>query len=101
MEIRNDAEALKAFLGMTSAPAAAARPVRPGQAAGTQHAVLGGDHATFSQAATEVSEAAGQSEVRPEKVVAIQQALAAGTYSVSSDAVAGKVMDAMLLGSGR
>jgi flagellar biosynthesis anti-sigma factor FlgM len=100
MEIRNSAEALKALLGVSSAPAGAARPVRPGDSAAAQQAVFGGDHATFSQAATEASEAAGESGVRPEKVAAIQQALAAGTYSVPSDAVAGKVMDAMLLGSG-
>lgn len=100
MEIRNDAEALKAMLGVASAPAAGPHQVRVGDAGSAQAAALSGDQVTFSEAATEVSQAATQSEVRMDKVAAIQQALAAGTYSVPSSAVAGKVIDSMLLGSG-
>jgi negative regulator of flagellin synthesis FlgM len=101
MEIRNDAEALKAFLGVSST-APATGSVRS-KDAGTAEAAFAGDQATFSQAATEVSQTTDESAVRKDRVTAVQQALASGTYNVPSTAVAGKVIDAMLgggLGSG-
>jgi anti-sigma28 factor (negative regulator of flagellin synthesis) len=97
MEIRNDAEALKAFLGVSSTTSAETHPIRNTDTAAAQ-AAFAGDLATFSQAATEVSQSAAQSGVRAEKVAAIQQALAARTYDVPASAVAGKVIDAMLGG---
>lgn len=97
MNIRNDAEALKTFLGIPSAPAAPAHPVRSSDMAAGQ-AAFGGDQATFSQAATEVSLVADTPSARMEKVNAIQQALAAGTYNVPANAVAGKLIDTMLAG---
>ncbi len=97
MEIRNNAEALKAFLGVSPSGAAQATQVRPGQGAGG-HAALDGDLATLSRAGTEVSQSASLEGVRADKVVAIQKALAAGSYSVPAAAVAGKVIDTMLEG---
>lgn len=97
MNIRNDAELLKTFLGIPSAPAPSAHPVRSTDTAAAQ-AAFAGDQATFSQAATEVSLAADAPAARMEKVAAIHQALAAGTYSVPANAVAGKIIDAMLGG---
>lgn len=96
MEIRNDGEALRAFLGVSSTPAPT-HPVRNTDAAEVQSA-FAGDEATFSHAATEVSQTVAQSGVRTEKVAAIQQALVSGTYNVPASAVAGKVVDAMLGG---
>lgn len=93
MEIRNNTEGLRAFLGVSSAPAAESHGVRNADG-GDATAAFAGDQATFSQAATEVSQAA-QSGVRPEKVAAIQLALASGNYSVPASAVAGKMIDAM------
>ena len=52
----------------------------------------------LSQAGTEVLQSATDSSVRADKIMAIQQALAAGTYDVGASAVAGKVIDAMLGG---
>jgi flagellar biosynthesis anti-sigma factor FlgM len=96
MEIRNNAEALKAFLGVTASASSHAHEVRNGEGDAAQ-GVLAGDQATLSHVATEMLEAA-QPGVRADKVAAIQQALAAGTYQVPATAVAGKVMDAMLVG---
>ena len=58
--------------------------------------VADGDTASISAAA--VAAASGVSDVRTEKVAAIQQALANGSYSVSPTAVADKLIDHMLRG---
>jgi hypothetical protein len=99
LDIRNDPEALKAFLEISSAPAPAAHPVRGSDTAASQ-AAFAGDRAIFSQMACDVSHAADPQAVRMEKVIAIQQALASasGSYNIPSSVVAGKVMDAMLGG---
>jgi flagellar biosynthesis anti-sigma factor FlgM len=97
MEIRNNAEALKAFLGV-SAPGSAKAPQVRGNEGASALAALAGDQATLSRAGTEVSQSASMAGVRSDKVAAIQQALAAGTYGVSASAVAGKVIDTMLAG---
>jgi negative regulator of flagellin synthesis FlgM len=95
MEIRNNAEALKAFLGVSSSSSA-----RESQALnneeGTAQASLAGDRATLSHAGTEVSQAVSEGGVRMDKVAAIQRALAAGTYQVPAPVVAGKVIDSMI-----
>ncbi len=96
MDIRNSVEGLKTLLGVPSAGLEQARPAKPGSTAGSATPPLVGDHATLSSAGTEVSQTAADSGVRTDKVVAVQAALAAGTYDVSSAAVAGKVVDAML-----
>lgn len=97
MEIRNDAEALKAFLGVPSTTPAGAGSVHS-KDPGVAEPGFAGDQATFSQAATEVSQATDASAVRVDKVAAVQQAIASGTYNVSGTAVAGKVIDALLSG---
>ncbi len=97
MEIRNNAEALKAFLGVSSSASAKATQIR-GNESGAAQAAFAGDQATLSHAGTEVLQSAADASVRSDKVMAVQQALATGTYNVKASAVAGKVIDAMLGG---
>ncbi|WP_348261384.1 flagellar biosynthesis anti-sigma factor FlgM [Telmatobacter sp. DSM 110680] len=98
MEIRNNAEALKAFLGVSSPASAQAQQVRSNES-NTVQAGFAGDQATLSQAGTEVSQSAALEGVRADRVMTIQQALAAGTYNVPASAVADKVIDSMLGGA--
>ena len=95
MEIRNNAEALKSFLGVSSSAAAKSLAIKRAEAEELQ-AIFAGDQATLSQVGTAVSGAAGLDSVRLDKVAAVQQALAAGTYNVSAAKVADKVIDSML-----
>jgi negative regulator of flagellin synthesis FlgM len=95
MEIRNNAEALKSFLGVSSSAAAKSPAIRRAEAEELQ-AIFAGDQATLSQVGTAVLGAAGLDGVRLDKVAAVQQALAAGTYNVSAAKVADKVIDSML-----
>jgi len=62
-------------------------------AAGPQAAA---DQATLSAAASLAASAAPDSDVRMEKVLAVQKALADGTYNVPASDVAGKLIDQML-----
>jgi negative regulator of flagellin synthesis FlgM len=55
-----------------------------------------GDETRLSRASSLVAQAAALSEVRSEKIAAIQQALATGAYQVSPSDVAGKLIDHML-----
>jgi negative regulator of flagellin synthesis FlgM len=95
MEIRNNAEALKAFLGVSSSASTKATQVRGNESAAAQ-AAFAGDQAILSHAGTEILHSAADASVRTDRVAAIQQALAAGTYDVKASAVAGKVIDVML-----
>src|SRR5271170_7206521 len=81
--------------------AAAPRPTAasPGAEASSGSAsepavITDGDTASISAAA--VAAASGVSDVRTEKVAAIQQALDSGTYAVSPSDVAGKLIDHLM-----
>jgi negative regulator of flagellin synthesis FlgM len=54
------------------------------------------DQAVVSSTATGIAQALSGSDVRMDKVSALQQSIAAGTYAVPSADVAGKLMDALL-----
>lgn len=54
------------------------------------------DGASLSLAANAVAQALSGSDTRSDKVAALQQSIAAGTYSVSSSAVAEKLLSTML-----
>jgi flagellar biosynthesis anti-sigma factor FlgM len=54
------------------------------------------DDAKLSSTASAVAQALSGGDVRTEKVAALQQSIAAGTYSASAPAVAAKVLSAML-----
>ena len=96
MEVRNNAEGLKTLLGVPVTPPTQGPHGRGALASG--QSALAGDRATVSFAGAEVSQSVAEDGVRTDKVVAVQAALAAGTYSVPSIAVAKKVVDAMLGG---
>jgi flagellar biosynthesis anti-sigma factor FlgM len=95
MEIRNNAEALKALLGVSSSESAKGRKVR-GTESYEVRAAFAGDEATLSGIGSAIQSASGQDGVRLDRVEAVQRALAAGTYSVDASKVADKVIDAML-----
>ncbi len=95
MDIRNSLESLRSLLGTTPATTPAGGP-KNNATQGTS--ALGADHATFSNAGSEVSLSSGGDGVRSEKVASVQAALAAGTYNVPTSAVASKVVDAMMGG---
>ncbi len=97
MEIRNSFETLSSLLGVN--PTAVSAAEAKNRAAGSDSA-LGADSATLSSAASQMAQTAGDEGVRSEKVASIQAALAYGSYSVPTEAVASKMVDAML-GGGR
>ena len=94
MDIRSSLEGLKSLLGTSSSESATTSQSKSG--ATTGGSALSSDQATFSSAGSEVSQTAGGTEVRMDKVAGIQTALAAGTYNVSASDVASKVVDSML-----
>ena len=72
---------------------------QPATKAGASQATegkTGADQATLSSAASAASAVGPDSDVRMEKVAAIQQALVSGTYNVPASEVAGKMMDHMM-----
>ena len=54
------------------------------------------DQTTLSSMGGLVSQALGGSDVRMDKVAKLQQAIASGSYSVSSSDVAGKMIDSLM-----
>jgi negative regulator of flagellin synthesis FlgM len=94
MDISSSLDGLRSLLGVNPA-ASATTPARNGVSQAGSGG-LGSDQATFSSAASEVSQAAGDDGVRWDKVAQIQSALAAGTYSVPASAIASRLVDSML-----
>jgi negative regulator of flagellin synthesis FlgM len=54
------------------------------------------DQASLSSAGGVIAQALSGSDTRPDKVAALQKAIASGSYSVSSSDVAGKMIDSLL-----
>ena len=94
MVIRNSLEGLNSLFG-ANATASVGTAIKNGSV--LDNGVLSSDSATLSSAASQMSQSATEDGVRMEKVSAVQAALAAGTYTVSSAEVASKVVDAMLV----
>lgn len=94
MDIRSGLDGLKSLLGVSLPESTQPARESAGPAAGAVG--LGTDHATLSSAGNEVAQTAADGGVRASKVAAVQAALTAGTYQVSSTAVAGKMIDSML-----
>ena len=93
MDIRNSLDGLRSLLGVN--PATSSAPQGKGSAS-IASGSFDRDQATFSNAASEVSQSASGEGVRADKVAAVQAALAAGTYRVPATAVASRMVDAML-----
>ena len=96
MDIRSSLEGLKSLLGTPASSPATTAQTKSGATAGGS--ALSSDQATFSSAGSEVSQTAGGTEARMDKVTSIQAALAGATYNVSAADVASKVVDSMLGG---
>lgn len=94
MVIRNSLEGLSSLFGANTT-ASVGTAINSG--AVSDKGVLSSDSATLSSAASQMSQSATEDGVRMEKISAVQSALAAGTYKVSSAEVASKVVDAMLV----
>ena len=83
----NKAEAAK------SQPSAVANADHAGSTAVTHSRP---DHTSLSSASSLIAAALKGSDVRGEKVAALQQQIANGTYHVPASAVAGKIVDSLL-----
>jgi negative regulator of flagellin synthesis FlgM len=93
MNVNNDIQGLQQlFPTQEITKTGAAAPQRSGGSTVSGSA----DQATLSPAASMAAEAAQDSGVRMDKVTAVQQALADGSYSIPSSAVAGRMIDHML-----
>ena len=75
---------------------AQAAATSPRAAADSQQEAQPADQAQLSAAGTQAAQSPADSDVRLDKVAAIQNALAAGTYEVPASAVAEKVVSALL-----
>lgn len=92
MNVSNNLQALQELFSSPEVTEAAGKT----SAQGSRRAEAGTDQATLSTAASMAAAAAPDSDVRMDKVAAIQQALASGSYNVPASAVAGKMIDQML-----
>ncbi|MFZ0339198.1 MAG: flagellar biosynthesis anti-sigma factor FlgM [Terracidiphilus sp.] len=93
MDIRNSLDGLGSLLGLN--PTAPSASQSKGNASAARSS-FDSDQATFSSAASAVSQSASGENVRADKVAAVQAALTDGTYSIPASAVASKVIDSML-----
>jgi len=75
---------------------AQAAATSPRAAADSQQEAQPADQAQLSAAGTQAAQLPADSDVRLDKVAAIQNAIASGTYQVPASAVAEKVVSALL-----
>jgi len=94
MDIRNNLDGLQSILDPSSTTTQKVRSSTSSKTSDEQPAKC--DHASLSYAGTEALNSAHGLDVRSDKVAAIQNAIANGTYHVPASAVAGKMVDAML-----
>jgi flagellar biosynthesis anti-sigma factor FlgM len=93
MNVNNDLQGLHPLF-----PSQAVEKPQANQPGGTAAPATGSaaDQTTLSTAASAAAQAAPDSDVRMDKVTAVQQALAAGTYNVPALAVADSMISQML-----
>ena len=92
MNVQNNLQGLQQLFSSQEVPQTAGKTV----ASQAAEAKGSADQATLSSAASAASAVAPDSDVRMEKVAAIQQAVMNGTYNVPASEVAGKMIDHML-----
>jgi negative regulator of flagellin synthesis FlgM len=97
MNVNNNFQGLQQLFASRETGQAAGKAGAAGAQPG-QGEAGGADKATLSTAASLAAAAAAapDSDVRMEKVTAIQQALASGTYNVPASEVASKMIEGML-----
>lgn len=92
MEIHNNYDSgMKSVSGLTPATSTTPQARSASYASGNS---WGSDSATLSNAG--VSMSSGDSDVRMDKVTAVQSALASGSYSAPTSVVASRLVDSML-----
>lgn len=92
MNVQNDLQGLQQLYSSPEVRQGTGKAgASPGEGVGA-----GSDRANLSTAASAASAATEDSDVRMEKVAAIQQALLNGTYQVPASEVANKMIDHML-----
>jgi negative regulator of flagellin synthesis FlgM len=84
------------LLGPISTGPTAAGPVRTPVQGSPAPVTVRADQATVSTIGTLVAKASEGSDVRYDKVAALQSAISSGSYNVSSSAVAGKIVDSLV-----
>ena len=95
MDMSTSLNGLGSLLGISSTSSSVSQTQSGTAASGN---ALDGDQATFSSVGNGFSQMTSGDDVRADKVASIQSALAAGTYSVPSSAVASSMIDSMLSG---
>jgi flagellar biosynthesis anti-sigma factor FlgM len=98
MNISDGLKGLQQILSSNKVDAAAHKNIPPARTAAGGNTTLASDHAHVSTAAGLAKLATSLQDVRMEKVNAVQQALAAGTYRIDHAVVASKIIDHMLQG---
>jgi flagellar biosynthesis anti-sigma factor FlgM len=93
MNVNNDVQGMQQLFSSQEVTQATSGARARSAAAADSGAI---DEATLSSAASIAAQTAPDSDVRMDKVTEVQQALASGTYSVPSSAVAGKMIDNLL-----
>ncbi|MBW4027592.1 MAG: flagellar biosynthesis anti-sigma factor FlgM [Acidobacteria bacterium] len=95
MEVRNHFSPTEVASGSQTAAASQAQLKESTSLGSSSSAGMGVDSTTLSSVGSLAAGAMAVSDVRMEKVQAVQQALADGTYSVSPEQIAGKLIDHM------
>jgi negative regulator of flagellin synthesis FlgM len=98
MNISDGLKGLQQILNSGKVDAAAHKNTPAARTAASGDTTLASDQAQVSTAANLVKLAASLPDVRMEKVNAIQQALASGSYHVDPAVVASRIIDHMLQG---
>jgi negative regulator of flagellin synthesis FlgM len=97
MNVNDGLHNVQPALGTQStSPVSAVSETQRQQVPGSTPATIGSDHTEVSTAANLAHQAMSLPDVRMDKVAAVQQALASGTYNVSADDLSGKIVNHML-----